>query len=194
MPARIILALALALVTQVRSSDAIHDALALGRSNDEAAYSAFNAGYKLPLGPILDDAEIITEFRRAVMIVHDHVIAQGEYTFGAEKLRPALAPYKGLVTFIVQVRLNPLNTYQKAPKYELYVATGPHTKPLVGKPYTRDPVYPVGSVPGGAMAAVRLEATFQRSDIESASAPALTLVDDQGLVIWTARLDLSRYR
>jgi hypothetical protein len=55
-------------------------------------------------------------------------------------------------------------------------------------------VYPPGSVPGGAMSAVRLEATFPRAEIESAAAPTLTLVDDHGMVIWTARLDLSRYR
>ena len=129
-----------------------------------------------------------------MLIAHEHVIVQGEYVFGPENLAAALTPFKGLVTFMVQVRLNPLNVYQKPPLYQLYVSTGPHTKPLVGKPYKRDPVYPPGSVPGGAMSAVRLEATFPRAEIESAAAPTLTLVDDRGMVIWTARLDLSRYR
>jgi hypothetical protein len=167
-------------------------ALDLGHTHDEAMFDAFNHGYELATGDVLDRAEIITEFRRAVMIVRERD-SQGDY-LTPQDLAKAMQPFDGQVTVIVQARLHPLHTYANAPSYDLYVETGPSTRPLAAKPLKRAPVYPPGVGPGNAMVAVRLEAAFARADVEAAAAPMLVVTDDQANVIWKGRLDLSRYR
>jgi hypothetical protein len=169
-------------------------ALDLGRTRDDAMYEAFSRSYALTPADAIDRAEVVTEFRRAVMIVRDHV-NQGEYTFTEQDLAKAMAPYAGQVTVIVQVRLHPLHTYANTPQYDLYVETGPATRPLAPARFRRDAVLPLGAVgPGHTILAVRLEGTFPRADIEAASAPAIIVTDDQANVLWKTRLDLTRYR
>ena len=46
-------------------------ALDLGRTRDAALLEAFNRGYELPPNDAVDRAEIVTEFRRAVLLVRD---------------------------------------------------------------------------------------------------------------------------
>src|SRR4051812_24716587 len=93
------------------------EALRLGRSQDEALYKAFCNGYSLSPADPVSSAEIITEFRRAVMIVREHA-QQGEYGFTERDLDIAMKPHRGLITFIVEVNLHPLNTYVKVPRSE----------------------------------------------------------------------------
>ena len=176
------------------AQDPFRDALNLGHTHDEALFESFNRSYQLAVSGTIDSAEIITEFRRAVILVRDRD-ALGDYIQDTRTLSNALTPFAGLVTFVVQVRLNPLNTYGKAPAYELYISTGPSTKPLAAKPYLREPIYPVGAAaPSAGMIAVRMTASFPRADIESASQPALVVTDDHAEILWQARVDLRRYR
>ncbi len=177
----------------IGSQDPLREALNLGHTRDQALYDSFNRGYQLTPSGTIDRAEIVTEFRRAVMLVHDRE-ALGDYIQDSRTLTNALATSAGLVTFIVEARLNPLNTYIKAPSYELYISTGPATRALAGKPFTRDAVYPAGAAGGGGMVAVRLTAAFPRADIEAAAQPSLVVTDDRAEVIWQQRIDLRRYR
>jgi hypothetical protein len=188
-------AVAVAAITMAASqADSARDALNLGRTHDQALYDAFNAGYRLTPSGIVDSVEVMTEFRRAVLIVREHAL-QGEYSFTANDLASALAPFRGTVTFIAQVRLHPLNTYAAPPAYDLYVRTGPQTKPVAAPEIKRDPVYPPGSGgPGSSMIGVRLEAAFPRSDIADASEPALIINDEHGAILWQTRIDLARFR
>jgi hypothetical protein len=185
-----LLVLALAFI----QADAGRDALRLGRTSDQALYDAFNAGYHLAGSTTVSNAEVITEFRRAVMIVREHA-NQGEYGFTERDLERAMAPYRGLVTIIVEVRLNPLNTYIKAPPYNLDLRTGPATKPLAPRNFERSAEFgvPMAS-PGTPLIGVRLQGTFAVADIDAAAAPTIVVVDDKGDIMWTARLDLSRFR
>jgi hypothetical protein len=185
------LILALLLVQQ---GDTTRDAVALGRTRDEALFDAFNRGYQLAVTSPVTRAEIITEFRRAVLIVRERA-SQGDYVIGTNELASAIAPYRGLVSFLVEVKLNPLNTYTKAPSYDIYIRTGPSTKPIAARSLKRDAIYPVGTIgPGNPILGVRIEATFERAEIEAAREPAVLVTDDTGNVIWQARVDLSRYR
>jgi hypothetical protein len=189
-----IMLLLLALMPLVLQAEAGRDALRLGRTSDQALYDAFNAGYQLaPAGPVAS-AEIITEFRRAVLIVRDHA-NQGEYGFTERDLEHAIAPYRGLVTIVVEIRLNPLNTFINAPPYTLYIRTGPSTKPLLPRNFERTALFGVPMArPGSPLTGVRLSAAFSVADIESAAAPSAMVLDDKGDVLWSARLDLSRFR
>jgi hypothetical protein len=179
-----IMLMLLALMPLVLQAEAGRDALRLGRTSDQALYDAFNAGYQLaPAGPVAS-AEIITEFRRAVLIVRDHA-NQGEYGFTE----------RDLVTIVVEIRLNPLNTFINAPPYTLYIRTGPSTKPLLPRNFERTALFGVPMArPGSPLTGVRLSAAFSVADIESAAAPSAMVLDDKGDVLWSARLDLSRFR
>ena len=171
----------------------MRDAINLGHTRDSTLLDSFNRGYQLSVSGTMDSAEIITEFRRAVMLVRERE-ALADYIQDSHTLSDALAPFAGLVTFVVQARLNPLNTFTRAPDYELYMSTGPATKPLVGKPFVRDAIYPLNAAKGSSMVAVRLTASFPRADIEAAAQPSLVLTDDRAEILWQARIDLSRYR
>src|SRR3954469_2777413 len=101
---------ALLVVLAVAQLPYARQAIDLAHTRDDALLAAFHRGYELPVGDVLDRAEIITEFRRAVMIVREHA-DQGEYAFSELSLAKAMAPFDGQVTFIVQARLHPLHTY-----------------------------------------------------------------------------------
>lgn len=195
MKIRILLVACVAAVTTIAAqSDALHDALNLGRSHDQALFDAFNAAYRIPTSGEVDMLEIITEFRRAVLIVREHA-DQGEYSFNENNLTRALAPFRGLVTFVAQVRLHPQNIYPKPPRYEMYVRTGPASPPVADHALTRTAVYPPGlAAPGASMTAVRLEASLPRAEISNSSDPALVIVNEQGDPLWQGRIDLARFR
>ena len=185
-------AIALVALSFALAQSDLREALRLGRSQDEALYAAFTRSYALPTADPVDSAEIVTEFRRAVLIVRERA-RQGEFGFTERDLTVAMTPHRGLVTFIVQARLNPMHTYAKAPAYELYLATGPLTSPLAGREPKRDPVYALGGM-GAPLIGVRLEITLPRVQIESAPRPELILTDENANVLWRSRIDLSRFR
>ena len=168
------------------------DALRLGRSQDEALYAAFTKDYALATADPVESAEIVTEFRRAVLLVRERA-QLGEFGFTERDLNLAITPHLGLVSFIVQAKLNPMHTYAKAPAYELYIATGPETPPLAGREMKRDPVYALGGM-GAPLIGVRLEITIPRPRIEAAPHPELILTDEHANIIWRSRIDLSRFR
>ena len=184
--------LVLALVVLASQADDLREAVTLGRTRDDALFESFNKGYELAASGVLDRAEIVTEFRRAVLIERDQV-REGDRPFGPDDLAKAVLPFKGQVTFIVQVRLQPHNIFVKEP-YDLYISTGPRSPPIAPKVLKREPVRPPGA--GGAgtpPAAVKLEASFPRAEIARAATPFL-VVTDKKEILWQARLDLSRYR
>jgi hypothetical protein len=180
-----------ALLARPQFPDA-REALRLGRSQDEALYAAFTKGYSLSPAEPIESAEIITEFRRAVLLVRARA-QLGEFGFTERDLGVAMAPHLGLITFIAQVRLNPMHTYAAAPAYELYVSTGPETPPLAGREMKRDPVYALGPM-GSPLIAVRLEITIPRARIEEAPRPELIVTDERAAVMWRSRIELSRFR
>ena len=191
MPIRAILFLVL-LAAQTPPLPYARDALALGRTRDDALFESFNKGYSLGVSGIIETAEVITEFRRAVLLVRERIL-QGDYVLTEQTLSRAMAPHLGQIGFIVQVRLPPFNTFIAPPAYDLYISTGPRTKPLGDKALKRDPVYALGP-PGSPIVGVRIQATFAKEDIERAPLPELIVIDDKAEIIWRARIDLSRFR
>jgi len=183
----------LVLVLALAQFSSARQALDLGRTRDQALFDSFNRGYELPVNGALDRAEIITEFRRAVLLVRDRVNI-GDFGWTERDLTTAMAPFAGQVAFVAEVRLNPLHTFAKPPSYELYVETGPKTKPLAAASLRRDPIFPPGLGVGNGFVGVRLEGAFARADIEAAKAPMLTVTDEKATILWQARIDLSRYR
>jgi hypothetical protein len=193
MPIRTILIMVLlAAAAQTAALPYARDALALGRTRDDALFESFNKGYSLAVSDIIETAEIITEFRRAVLLVRERTV-QGDYVVTDATLTRAMAPHLGQIGFIVQVRLAPFNTFIAPPSYDVYVSTGPRTKPLGDKALKREPVYAFGP-PGGPIVGVRIQATFAKDEIARAPMPELIVTDDKAEIVWRARIDLSRFR
>jgi hypothetical protein len=194
MRATILLALAVlsSAATAGRQGDSLREAVALGQTHDDALFDSFNKGYSLSSTDTIEHAEIVTEFRRGVLIVREKALG-GDYGFREAQLAKALAPHRGVVTFIVRARLHPMNTLVKEPAYDLCISTGPRSPPIPATGFKRDPIYALGPM-GSPLAGVRVEASFPRADIERAAAPSLIVTDDKAEVIWQTRIDLSRYR
>jgi hypothetical protein len=163
MPARAIALLVLALAgtpePPVQYPPWFQEALQLGRTHDDALFEAFNKGYGLSPSGIIDSAELLTEFRRAVLIVREHAL-QGDVTFGPPDLAKALTPYRDLVTFIVRVRLPPSNTLMGPPPTISTSVRTSHAAAGREAVEARAGVSPGGAV-GSQILAVRLEASFQ---------------------------------
>ena len=174
-------------------TDALRDAVSLGQTHDEALLESFNKSYDLSPSGTIERAEIITEFRRSVLIVRERAQA-GDYSFGWDALSKAMVPWKGLVTFVVQARLNPMHTFGKEPAYDLYVSTGPSSDPIASNGVKRQPIYPPGGGPGSGFVALRLEASFPRAAFTRSAMPQLVVTNEKAEALWQARLDLSRYR
>jgi hypothetical protein len=187
---RTILVLAALAATAPQIPDA-REAMRLGRTQDDALYTAFSKGYHLTPGTPVANAEIITEFRRSVLIVREHA-QRGEMGFTDHELDNEMKPHRGLVTFIVEVNLHPLNNYQRMPPYEMYVSLGAGVAPLAAPAVKRDPVYALGA--GASLIGVRLEATFPRDKIVAGPAPELIVTNETADILWRARIDLTRYR
>jgi hypothetical protein len=146
-------------------SRALAEAVRLGASADDPALERFHAAYRLPLGgPFLQSIEIVSEFRRAVLI------AEGARRTG-EPLSErgagrALEPYRGLVTIVVNVRFDPQNTHRSMPLLEavLYPPAGGVAEPVDQQ---SRPSYLSGPAPAGTpVLEGRLEASFLASSLD----------------------------
>jgi hypothetical protein len=190
---RFTLLLVLAVLVSQSRSDDLREAVTLGRTRDQALFASFNQSYSLSASGAIERAEIITEFRRAVLIEREHVM-QGDLTFGPDDLAKAMVSFQGLVTFAVQVRPHPHDALVKEGAYDLSIRNGPALPPIAPTTLKREPVYPAGGGPGGPVIAVRLEAPFQRAELERVASPFLVVTGDKAEVLWQGRIDLSRYR
>jgi len=170
----------------------LREAIALGQTRDDALYASFHKSYQLVASGTMDEIEIITEFRRAVLLVREKVMA-GALAPREPELEKALQPYKDLVTVIVRARLHPFNTLIKEPAYDLYISAGPRAAPIPTKTLKRDPIY-AHSAGASTLIGVRLEASFPRAAIDAAAQPTVVVTDEKADIVWQGRLDLSRYR
>jgi hypothetical protein len=114
---------AVALVVSMSGND-MERALAIARARDSERQQ-FHSRYIFNLtDPAVTQFEIVTEFRRLVLIGEDHVLrGDAMFTRGLRAAEQALASSRGMLTIRAQVRLNPLNTFITAPDYELAIGT-----------------------------------------------------------------------
>src|SRR5215831_15961300 len=114
---------AVALVVSMSGND-MERALAVARARDNERQQ-FHSRYIFNLtDPAVTQFEIVTEFRRLVLIGEDHVF-RGDYMFtrGLRAAEQALGSSRGMLTIRAQVRFNPLNTFIVSPDYALAVGT-----------------------------------------------------------------------
>src|SRR6185436_12591166 len=105
------LAFAIALVAALSTSD-IERAQQVARSRDSER-TQFHRKYLFDLpGDSVTQIEVVTEFRRLVMITEDHLrIGDQMFSRSVRDAEAALAPVRGVLTLKAQLRFNPLNNY-----------------------------------------------------------------------------------
>lgn len=114
-------ALGTLLVSPMGNTD-IERALSLARARDTERQQ-FHRRYVIDLpGPVVTQFEVITEFRRLLIIAEEHVL-RGDWMFtrGVRAAEDAIKPTRGLITIKAQLRFNPLNTFVEPPAYTLAI-------------------------------------------------------------------------
>jgi hypothetical protein len=126
------LVVALAFVATVGSAE-IERAQQVARSRD-AERTQFHRKYLFDVpGDPVRQIEVITEFRRLVMVTEDHLrLGDQMFSRSVRDAEAALAPTRGLLTLKAQLRFHPLNTYAAIPAFRL--AIGPPTPPASAFP------------------------------------------------------------
>jgi hypothetical protein len=125
------LAVAIALVTAIGGAD-IERAQQVARSR-ETERAQFHQKYLFNLpGDTVTQVEVITEFRRLVMITEDHLrVGDQMFSRGVRAAEAALAPTRGVMTLKAQLRFNPLNTYAAIPAFRIALGPAAASEPLV---------------------------------------------------------------
>jgi hypothetical protein len=125
------LLLSLALVLSMSGSE-IERAQQVARGRDSERQQ-FHRRYVFDLhDDTVTHIEIITEFRRLVLVTEEHIL-RGDWLFSrsVKSGEQALASSRGLATIRAAVRFNPLNTYIAPPAYLLAMsASGTGSAPI----------------------------------------------------------------
>lgn len=142
-------------------------ALTIARSTERERARFHDAYIQLVNTPFLERAEVISEFRRVVMMAEEQ-LARGDrfFAYSSTRANDALQVFRRRVSIRAQIRFHPLNNYVSVPP--VTVALIGNDAALIG--VRRDPVYGFSSEPGVAaplMGAI-VEGTFEAEAIGQA--------------------------
>jgi hypothetical protein len=124
------LAVAIALVAALGSTE-IERAQQTARGRD-VERAQFHRKYLFDLpGDTVTQIEVITEFRRLVIITEEH-LRNGDQMFsrGLRAAEAAIAPTRGILTLKAQLRFHPLNAYADIPAFHLGIGESGQNAPL----------------------------------------------------------------
>lgn len=185
-PAGAVLAVAMHL-----SDGDVMRAIALARASD-AERARFHAAYTAVVrDATVDRIELITEFRRAVLLAEErHRL--GDRMFGVKQIGELLQPWRGRINVRAELRFHPQNAYVRVPDYE-FVLGGPGSDALSGIT-ARQPIYQLAP-PRGAPASAPILGAYVETGFEAAALPSqptlVRLMLDGDLVAMTT-FDLNR--
>ncbi len=158
----------------------VERALTLARSTD-AERARFHAAYIQHVNTaFVERAEIISEFRRVVMMAEEE-IARGDrfFAYSITRANDALQVFRRRVSIRAQVRFHPLNNYVSLP---------PVTMALVGNDAAligikRDPVYGFSAKPGDAapLMGAAVDASFEADALGQARREFVVLLENKEL-------------
>src|SRR5262245_56365925 len=184
---------AVVLVISMSGTD-IERALALARARDSERQQ-FHSRYLFNINdPAVTQIEVVTEFRRLVLIAEDHVL-HGDFMFtrGVRAGEQALAPTRGKLTLRAQIRFNPLNTFASLPDYAFavgipsgaLVAVDTHATPQYSSPFKNRQGKTVSTLFGET-----IESDVASSDIGQTQRPVAVTLD--GKEVARIAVDFSR--
>lgn len=136
----------------------IERALLIARADDRER-ARFHAPYFVAVNdPFVENFEVITEFRRVVLIAEDR-IRKGDrgFAYSSRMVQEAAATWKDRVSVVARLRFHPLHAYVNVPPIEITV-DGPNANAaLIG--VVKEPV--MSGFPGeGAMVGAVAEGVF----------------------------------
>lgn len=172
---------------------AIEQALKLARSS-EPERGRFHASYVLPVTePLIEKLEIITEYRRMVLIAEER-LAAGDWIFasGVRAAEEALRPWKQKLTVRTRIRFSPLHAYPAVPVISIGIGQNPDL--LVPARMTTAPQYGLRTHPTQAppLVGVVLEAFFDATAVGQRTLPLAIHGPD---TLWAqATVDFGRLR
>ena len=126
----------------------IDDAIAIGQSRLEAVRTRYHQPYRIQVGrPPIDYIEIVTPFRRVVLLAEERVLTAGGL-FSQRAALAALGDRSDVVEVLVGMTFHPLNVFVGVPEYEVGLATASPVARISPRSISRVPRF--GSpVPGG---------------------------------------------
>ena len=183
------------------TSTQIEAALKIARG-DERTRAPFHRAYMVPVNdPSIERIEVITEFRRLVLIAEAR-IAGGDHLFaqGTREASEALRPWRGRVSLVAHLRFHPQNAYVMGPPIDVSV-DGPSgrmprldlrsesTLGLAPRPVSPTPTVAPQSLP---LISASAEAVFDAATIGQATRSVV--VQLHGAEPVRATVDFSRIR
>lgn len=141
-------------LTKVMTDADITRAFAMANGSD-AARAAFHAAYLINVAdPVIEQLEVVTEFRRFVLSAEDQLkagnwmMARGGFDPKGRTLKDILGPLSGQVSIRARLRFHPQNNYATLPAFDILLGDPtllplnavrtPHLTPATGEPGTRD--------------------------------------------------------
>jgi len=153
----------------------------------KSARDRFHAAYRVRLNDaIVQDLEVITEFRRFVMaseeqlLLGNWMLARGGFDSKGRTLRDILKPYNGQVSIRASLRFHPHNSYRDIPPIEATISE-PSFLPLdvVRTPIWSNSADAVGPVPlSGAV----IETFFNAASFHDRTFPLAIVFEGKELV------------
>ena len=180
------------------SQSAVADAVAIGTSGGaDAHHESFHAPYLLRHGgPVLQSIEIVTEFRRVVLLAEERVRG-GAAGWDARSAHEALRPYRGRFDLVLQLAFSPQNSYRSLPAMAVVIyrrdgGRGSELRPLHLEAV---PGNHAGRVPlaGTPILGATVEAAFPSSALDFNESHLVGVFVD-GREVERVPLDLSRLR
>jgi hypothetical protein len=102
----------------------IDDATAIGQSRIEAVRTRYHQPYRIQVArPPLDYVDIVTPFRRVVLLAEERVRA-GARLFGQREAMAALGDRSDVVEVLIEMTFHPLNVFIGVPAYDVELAIG----------------------------------------------------------------------
>jgi hypothetical protein len=146
----------LAGLTEVVTDREVAQALNIANGS-EASRALFHAPYRVEIAePLIEQLEVITEFRRFVLAAEDQakagnwMMARGGYDTKGRTLKDLLRPRTGQVSIRARLRFHPHNNYVTLPPFDILLGDPtllaidavrtPHVT-QAGEPGTRDTLY-----------------------------------------------------
>jgi hypothetical protein len=126
----------------------VERAMSIGRGPEEDR-ARFHAQYEVAVAdPFIERMEVITEYRRMVLVVEKR-LAAGEFAIATNTglAEEAVRPWKRRVAIRTRIRFHPLNVYTEVPRVS--VLLGDPKKPVPALHMTTDPQYALGDYAAG---------------------------------------------
>jgi len=182
------------LEAQTLTPTALDEALRIARTRQPAEFERFTAPYFVVRGgPGSPTVEVITEFRRGVMLARQQV-DQGNYTWSPTNLSRALAKYEGLTSVRAEIWLSPVHMYVGTPAYRLALYTAAHRTVMPGEE-KRDAIFaPTTPEGSSSMTGVTLESIYRDEVLREPGCCLLIVTDPNGETVVKTQVEFAKLR